>query len=161
MGTPQDEGAGRTVPGRGQVPPIAALRRPWLVAGTAASVALLAVVGGGCSEDASEESCDEVEAIESTFAELGDVDVTDDGLDQVGAIAQDLADEVDDLADEARGELDDEIDALASSVDDLADVVDEGDDDAGVGERSQEVADRLGDVGAAVVDLADAAADIC
>jgi methyl-accepting chemotaxis protein len=152
------------MPGRGQPPGIAARRR-WLVAGKVASAALLAVAGGGCaegaSEESSEESCEEVDAIESTFAELGDVDVSDDGADQIGAIARDLADEVDDLADEARGELDDEIDALASSVDDLADVVNEGSDDASVRERTAELVDRLGDVGAAVVELADAAADIC
>jgi methyl-accepting chemotaxis protein len=135
--------------------------RPSLVAGTAAWAVLLAVVGGGCSEDASEESCDEVEAIQSTFAELGDLDASDDGLDQVRAIARELADEVDALAEEARSELDDEIDALASSVDDLADVANEAGDDAGAGDRASEIVDRLGDVGTAVVDLAVAAADIC
>jgi methyl-accepting chemotaxis protein len=138
------------------------LRRPWLVVAKGAPAVLLAaVVGGGCGDDASEESCDEVEAIESTFTELGEVDASDDGLDQLRAIARDLADEVDALAEEARGELDDEIDALASSVDDLANATNEAGDEASAGDRASEIVDRLGDVGTAVVDLVDAAADIC
>jgi uncharacterized coiled-coil DUF342 family protein len=124
-------------------------------------VLLAVVVGGGCSENASEESCEEVEAIESTFADLGEVDASDDGLDQIRAIARDLADEVDALAEEARGELDDEIDALASSVDDLADAANEVGDDASGGDQASEIVERLGDVGTAVVDLAVAAAEIC
>lgn len=130
----------------------------------AALGAALLVMAAACGDDDTEPgtaACDRVDDVEAAFRDVEDVDVSEDGFEELGAALDDLGDEVEALVDEAGGRLEDDADAVSSAVDDLVTAVEDAGDAPSVGEAVTEIEDGIGEVETAVDDLVDEAQDGC
>jgi hypothetical protein len=95
------------------------------VVGALAAVAVLAV--GGCSSsDAAPEAdlCASADALQSSVAELRDVQVVENGTEALRQAFADVGDDVDRLADQARDEFSDQVSGVQSAAGDLGTAID-------------------------------------
>jgi hypothetical protein len=88
--------------------------------------ALIAVAGlavGGCSSGESESPdaslCSSADDLRSSISDLGDVQVVEDGTEEVRQTVSEVGDDVARLADEARDEFSDQVSAVEAAVGDL------------------------------------------
>jgi hypothetical protein len=93
--------------------------------------ALIAVAGltiGGCSSGESESSdaglCSSADDLRSSISDLGDVQVVEDGTEEVRQTVSEVGDDVTRLADEARDEFSDQVSDVEAAVGDLGSALD-------------------------------------
>jgi hypothetical protein len=93
--------------------------------------ALIAVAGlavGGCSSGESESAdaglCSSADDLRSSISDLGDVQVVEDGTEEVRQTVSEVGDDVARLADEARDEFSDQVSAVEAAVGDLGSALD-------------------------------------
>jgi hypothetical protein len=129
---------------------------------SATAVALLAVLGVGCSDD-EPTACEEAENLEASVDDLFSAETLEGGREAVDADLEAVGDDLEALRDAADEEVGAEVDTLGDELGDVGDALGELDSDdlSGSAEDVEAQLREAGDAWSALVDRVQASIDEC